>query len=177
MQGLKGFSGFGGLRFFFFSSCPFSCESQGQIEICWLQCLEDGSKDPGPGSEFPDPAGNQRIRTYVQKSIRYLEKVRRRCNFAFLLNWITTIMFGDNILMLTITTAPFFFFPHTAETAYSCHAAVAYLCLPSALGGFSHVHIRSFWVLLSLNSCGLILDRAEFFLCSHTQAGLWTKDF
>lgn len=49
------------------------------------------------------------IRTYVQKSIRYLEKVRRRSNFASLLNRITIIMFADNFLMLTVTVAFFFF--------------------------------------------------------------------
>lgn len=58
---LKGFTTFGGIGLFFFffcSFCPFSRESQEQIEICWLQRLEDGSKDPAPGLEFRNPAGN-----------------------------------------------------------------------------------------------------------------------
>lgn len=58
---LKGFSRFGDCGLFSCSFCPFACESQGQIEICWLQHLEDASKDPAPGSEFPNPAGNQNI--------------------------------------------------------------------------------------------------------------------
>lgn len=126
------------------------------------------------------------IRTYVQKSIRYLEKVRRRSNFASLLNRITIIMFADNFLMLTVTVAFFFLISHYKSSIFlSCSCCL--LCLPSALGGFSHVHIRSFWVLLSLNSCRLIRDRAEFFsVFTHKRAceqkifkkaDKWTRSF
>lgn len=85
--------------------------------------------------------------------------------------------------MLIVTVA--IFFSHCRNSIFlSCSCCV--LCLHSALVGFSHVHIHSFWVLLSPNSCKLILDRAEFFsLLIHKfvnkrflrNADKWTRSF
>lgn len=167
---LRGLSKFWGQRFGgFFFNFFFSYESQEQIEICWLQHLKDGSK---LAWNFQTLLG---IRAYVQKSIRYPEKVRSRGNLVYHPSRIVIIMFADNFLMPTVTVALFPPSHYRNSIFLSCSCCL--LCLPSALGGFSHVHICSFWVLLSVNSCRLILDRAGFFFCVHTQASLWTKDF
>lgn len=102
---LRGLTRFGRQRFgvvVFFHFVLFSCESQGQIEICWLQHLEDGSK---LAWNFQTLLG---IRAYVQKSIRYSEKVRSSGNLVYLPSWIVIIMFADNFVMLSVTVA---FFP------------------------------------------------------------------